>query len=58
MVNNTECLNTINCCVSKSLNVSNATTAFKSGRCSKGMFKIIHFPKITEEKKSFRECFE
>ena len=58
MVNNTECLNTINCCVSKSLNVSNGTTAFNSRRCSKAMFKIIHFPKITEEKKLFREYIE
>ena len=58
MANNTECLNTINCCVSRSLNVSKATTAFNSRRCSKGMFKIIYFPKITEEKKLFREYFE
>ena len=45
MVKNTECLNTTDCCV-----------MFQ--RCSKGMFKIIQFPKITEEKKLFREYFE
>ena len=55
MVKNTECLNTTNCCVFKCSNVSNATTVFNSRRCSKGMFKIIHFLKITEEKKLFRE---
>ena len=58
MVKNTECLNTTNCCVFKCSNVSNATTVFNSQRCSKDMFKIIHFPKITEEKKLFREYFE
>ena len=52
-VKNTECLNTTNCCVFKCSNVSNATTVFNSRRCSKGMFKIIHFLKITEEKKLF-----
>ena len=55
MVKNTECLNTTNCCVFKCSNVSNATTVFNSRRCSKDMFKIIHFLKITEEKKLFRE---
>ena len=58
MVKNTECLNTTNCCVFKCSNVSNATTVFNSRRCSKDMFKIIHFPKLTEEKKLFREYFE
>ena len=58
MVKNTECLNTTNCCVFKRSNVSNVSTIFNSRRCSKGMFKIIHFLKITEEKKLFREYFE
>ena len=58
MVKNTEFLNNTNCCVFKCSDVSNATTAFNSRRCSKGMFKIIHFPKITEEKELFREYFE
>ena len=58
MVKNTECLNTTNCFVFEYSNVSNATTVFNSRRCSKGMFKIIHFLKITEEKKLFREYFE
>ena len=58
MVKNTECLNTPNCCVFKCSNVSNATTVFNSRRCSKCMLKIIHFIKITEEKKLFREYFE
>ena len=58
MVKNTECLNTTNCCVFKCSNVSNATTVFNSQRCSKGMFKIILFLKITEENKLFREYFE
>ena len=57
-VNNTESLNTINCCVFKCSNVSNATTVFNSRRCFKGMLKITHFLKITEEKKLFREYFE
>ena len=57
MVKNTECLNTSNCCVFKCLHVSNATTFFYSQRCSKAMFKIIHFLK-TEEKKLFRKYFE
>ena len=48
---NTECLNTTNFCVFKCSNISNATTVFNSRRCSKSMFKIIHFLKITEEKK-------
>ena len=52
MVKNTECLNTTNCCVFKCSNVSNATTVFNSQRCSKGMFKIIHFVKITEKRYS------
>ena len=39
-------------------NVSNATTVFNSPRLSKGMFKIVHFLKITEEKKIFREYVE
>ena len=58
MVKNTECLNTTNCCVLKCLNVSNTNTVFDSRRYSKGMFKIIHFLKIIEEKKLFREYFE
>ena len=58
MVKNTECLNTTNCCVFKCSNVSNATTVFNSRRCSKDIFKIIHFLKITEEKKLFTEYFE
>ena len=58
MVKNTECLNTTNCCVFKCSNVSNVTTVFNSRRCSKGMFKIILFLKITEENKLFREYFE
>ena len=58
MVKNTECLNTTNCCVFKCSNVSNAAIVFNSRRCSKCMFKIIHFLKITEEKKLFREYFE
>ena len=49
---NTECLNTTNFCVFKCLNVSNATSVFNSRRCSKGMFKIIHFPKITRRKET------
>ena len=31
---------------------------FNSQRCSKGMFKIIQFLKMTEEKKLSREHFE
>ena len=58
MMKNTESLNTTSCCVFKCSNVSNATTVFISQRYSKGMFKIIHFLKITEEKKLFREYFE
>ena len=60
MVKNTEYLNTSNCFVFKCSNVSNATTVFNSRRtrCSKGMFKIIHFLEITEEKKLFGEYFE
>ena len=58
MVKNTECLNTTNCCVFKCLNVNNATTDFNLRRCSKDMFEVIHFLKITEEKKLFREYFE
>ena len=58
MVRNTECLNNTNCYVFKCSNVSNATAVFNSRRCSKSMFKIIHFLKITEEKKLFREYFE
>ena len=55
---NTGCLNTANCCVSKCSNVNNNTTGVDSRRCSKGIVKIIHFRKTTEEKKPFRECFE
>ena len=58
MVKNTGCLNTANCCVFKCSNVSNNTTGVNSQRCSKGIFKIIHFLKTKEEKKPFRECFE
>ena len=58
MVKNTEFLNTTNCCVFKCSNASNATTAFNSQRCFKSMFKIIHFLKITEDKKVFRECLK
>ena len=58
MENNNECLNTSNCCVFKCSNVNNATTVFNSQRCSKGMFKIIIFLKITKEMQLFRECFE
>ena len=39
-------------------NVSNVTTVFNSRRCSKCMFKTIHFLKITEEKQLFGESFE
>ena len=52
------CLNTVKCCVFQYPNVSNNTTGVNSRRCSKGIFKIIHFLKTTEEKKPFRECFE
>ena len=55
MVKNTECLNTTNFCVFKFSNVSNATTVFNSPRCSKAMFKIIHFPKIIEKKRNSLE---
>ena len=48
MVRNTACLNTANCCVFKCSNVNNATTGVNSRRCSKGIFKIIHFLKTTE----------
>ena len=58
MVKNTACLNTAYCCVFKYSNVNNATSDFNSRRCSKGIFKIIHFLKTTEEKEPFRECFE
>ena len=58
MVKNTEFLNTTNCCIFKCSYVSNVTTVFNPRRCSKGMFKINHFLKITEEKKLFRKCFE
>ena len=58
MVKNTEYLNTTNCLSFKCSNVSNATTDFNSRRCSKCMFNIIHFLKITEEKKLFREYFQ
>ena len=58
MVKNTACLNTANCCVFECSNANNATTSVNSRRCSKGIFKIIHFLKTTEEKKPFRECFE
>ena len=58
MEKNTECLNTLSYCVFKCSNVSNATIVFNPRRCSKGMFKIIHFLKITEEKKLFREYFK
>ena len=58
MVKNTEGLNTTNCCLFKCSIVSNATTVFNSRRCSKSMFKITHFPKMTEEKKLFREELE
>ena len=57
MVKNTECLNTTNCCVFKCSMLA-MLPVFNSRRCSKGMFKIIHFPKITEEKKFFKEYFE
>ena len=56
MVKNTECLNTTNCCVFKCSMLA-MLPVFNSRRCSKGMFKIIQFPKITEEKKLFREYF-
>ena len=58
MVKNTACLNTASCCVFKCSNVNNASTGVNSRRCSKGIFKIIHFLKTTEEKKPFTECFE
>ena len=58
MVKNTECLNTTNCCVFKCRNVSNGTTVFNSQRCSKVMFKIVHFTKIPEDKRLFREYLE
>ena len=58
MVKNIGCLNTANCCVFKRSNVNHNTTGVNSRRCSKGIFKIIHFLKTTEEKKPFRECFE
>ena len=58
MAKNTVCLNTTYCSVFNCSNVSNATIVFDSQRCSKDMFKIIHFPKITKEKKIFREYFE
>ena len=51
MVKNTACLNTANCCVFKCSNINNATTGVNSRRYSKGIFKIIHFHKTTEEKK-------
>ena len=50
MVKNNACLNTANCCVFKCSNVNNATTGVTSQRCSKGIFKIIHFLKTAEEK--------
>ena len=58
MVKNTVCLNAANYCVFKCSNVNNATTGVNSRRFSKGIFKIIHFLKTTEEKKPFRGCFE
>ena len=58
VVKNTECLNTANCLVFKCSSFSNATTVFSSQRCSEGMFKIIYFLKITEERELFREHFE
>ena len=58
MVKNTECLNTTNCFAFKCSNVNYATIGFNSQRCVKDMFKIIHFPKITEEKKLYREYFK
>ena len=58
MAKNTGCLNTANCCVFKYSNVNNNTTGVNSQKCPKGIFKIIHFRKTTEEKKPLRECFE
>ena len=58
MVKNTECLNTTNCCLFKCSNVTNTTTVFNSRRCFKGIFKIIHSLKITEEKTFLREFLE
>ena len=52
MVKNTGCLSTANCCIFKCSNVNNNTTGVNSRRCSKGIFKIIHFLKTTEEKKN------
>ena len=49
MLKNAECLNNTSGCVFKCSNVSNAITVFNSRRCSKAMFRIIHFLKITEE---------
>ena len=49
MVNNTGCLNTTDC-VFKCSKLNNNTTGVNSRRCSKGIFKIIHFRKTTEEK--------
>ena len=54
MVKNTACLNTSNRCAS---NVQ-MLTMLPLFLIHKGMFKIIYFLKITEEKKLFRECFE
>ena len=58
MAKNSVCLNTTHCSVFNCSNVSNATTVFDSQKRSKDMFKSIHFPKITEEEKIFREYFE
>ena len=52
MMKKTECLNTTSCCVFKCSNVTKATTAFNSLRCSKDMFKIIHLPKNNRRKET------
>ena len=53
MVKKIACLNTSNCCV---LNVQ-MLSMLLIFLIHKGTFKIIHFLKITEEKKLLRECF-
>ena len=54
MVKNTACLITTSCCVFKCTIFNHATTVFNSQSRSKGMFKIIQFLKVTNEKKLFR----
>ena len=57
MVKNTECFKYYQMLFSNAQMLA-MLPVFNSRRCSKGILKIIQFPKMTEEKKLSGEYFE